>query len=41
MPRHHVKPVPFPIQSKGEWLAMLWLKVVSTTPSQAATLVRT
>jgi hypothetical protein len=25
------KPVRFPIQSKGEWLAILWLKVVSRT----------
>jgi hypothetical protein len=26
------KPVQFPVQSKGEWLAILRLKVVSTTP---------
>jgi hypothetical protein len=26
------QPVRFPAQSKGEWLAILWLKVVSTTP---------
>jgi hypothetical protein len=26
------QPVRFPVQSKGEWLAILWLKVVSTTP---------
>jgi len=26
------QPLRFPVQSKGEWLAILWLKVVSTTP---------
>ena len=26
------KPVQFPVQSTGEWLAILRLKVVSTTP---------
>ena len=26
------KPVQFPVQSKGEWLAILRLKAVSTTP---------
>jgi hypothetical protein len=26
------QPVRVPVQSKGEWLAILWLKVVSTTP---------
>jgi hypothetical protein len=29
------KPVQFPVQSKGEWLAILRLKVVSTTPLKA------
>jgi hypothetical protein len=26
------KPVRFPVQSQGEWLAILWLNVVCTTP---------
>jgi hypothetical protein len=30
--RHCRESVRFPVQSKGEWLAILWLKVVSTTP---------
>jgi hypothetical protein len=30
--RHCGKPVRFPVRSKGEWLAILWLKVVCTTP---------
>ena len=30
--RHWGKPAQFPVQSKGEWLAILRLKVVSTTP---------
>ena len=30
--RRSGKPVQFPVQSKGEWLAILRLKVVSTTP---------
>jgi hypothetical protein len=30
--RHWGKPVQFPVQTKGEWLAILRLKVVSTTP---------
>jgi hypothetical protein len=30
--RHWGKPVQFPVQSKGAWLAILRLKVVSTTP---------
>ena len=32
MLRNFGKPVRFPARSKGEWLAILWLKVVSTTP---------
>jgi hypothetical protein len=30
--RHWGNPVQFPVQSKGEWLAILRLRVVSTTP---------
>jgi len=30
--RHWAKPVQFPVQSRGEWLAILPLKVASTTP---------
>ena len=30
--RHWAKPVQFPVQSRGEWLAILPLKVPSTTP---------